>query len=343
LKTQRKSSIGFLDIVEIEVVAGDGGRGCVSFRREKYVPRGGPDGGDGGRGGDVVVRADRHLGTLLDYRYKRVIKAGRGEHGLGKNQHGARGADTTVRVPLGTVVRDAADGCVLADLVEPGDFLVAKGGRGGRGNTTFATPTDQAPRRSEPGGKGEDRRVILEVKLIADVGIVGLPNVGKSSLLKKLTRARPKIADYPFTTLSPNLGVMRAGDRDIVLADIPGLIEGAHLGKGLGHEFLRHIERTKVLLLMVDVTEPRPAEALETLLRELALHSPELGARPHVVAVNKADLIAPERLSSMRRESPGMLISAVTGYGLPALVKAVTGLVAKTERRRGEDGKGRGS
>lgn len=342
MKAQRRSSIGFLDIVEIEVVAGDGGKGCVSFRREKYVPRGGPDGGDGGRGGDVVVRADAHLGTLLDYRYRRVIKAGRGGHGLGKNQHGGRGVDAVVRVPVGTIVRDAATGEVLADLVEPGQFLVARGGRGGRGNAAFATPTDQAPRRSGPEGKGEDRRVVLEVKLIADVGIVGVPNVGKSSLLKNLTRARPKIADYPFTTLSPNLGVMRTGDRDIVLADIPGLIEGAHLGKGLGHEFLRHIERTKVLLLVVDVTEPKPWETLETLRRELALHSPELGARPQLVAVNKADLIAPDRLSSVRRKSPGMLISAVTGYGLPALVKRLAALVAKTERGR-EDGKGRGS
>jgi GTP-binding protein len=338
---QRKTLGGFIDLVEIEVVAGDGGNGCVSFRREKFVPRGGPDGGDGGRGGDVVVRADPHLGTLIDYKYKRIIKAGRGGHGMGKNQHGSDGADAVVRVPAGTVVADAADGTVLADLAAPGEVVIARGGRGGRGNMAFRSSTDQAPRRSEDGRPGQVRRVVLEIKLIADVGIVGQPNVGKSSLLRMLTGARPKVGAYPFTTLSPNLGVLRFGGRDIVLADIPGLIEGAHLGKGLGHEFLRHIERTKVLLFMVDASEPAPERTLATLKRELALHSQELEARPGLVAINKADLVSPARRKVVTARCPGLAISAVTGLGLRSLVKAIAQLLARIEED--DDGMGKGS
>jgi GTP-binding protein len=361
---------GFIDVVDIEVVAGDGGRGCVSFRREKFVPRGGPDGGDGGRGGDVVVVADPHLATLIDYKYRRIVRAERGEHGRGKKQHGRDGADAVVRVPVGTVVTDASAGAVLADLVAPARVVVAEGGRGGRGNAVFATPSDQAPRRSEEGRPGERRRVLLEVKLIADVGIVGQPNVGKSSLLRKLTAARPKVAAYPFTTLSPNLGVLRYAGLDIVLADIPGLIEGAHRGKGLGHEFLRHIERTKVLVFLLDATEPRPADTLATLRRELELYSPALAAKPHLVAVNKADLLPPEereahtlgrRPGAVSRGAgsgrgragragrnpdevgrfPGILVSAVSGGGLPALAKAIADLVGREEGD--DDGMGKRS
>lgn len=327
-----KWSAGFIDVVDVEVVAGDGGKGCVSFRREKFVPRGGPDGGDGGKGGDVVVVADPHLATLIDYKYRRIIKAERGGHGKGKNQHGKDGSDAVVRVPVGTVVTDASTGDVIADFTAPGRISAARGGKGGRGNSAFATPSDQAPRRSEEGVPGERRRMVLEVKLIADVGIVGQPNVGKSSLLKKLTRARPKIGDYPFTTLSPNLGVLRYADLDIVLADIPGLIEGAHQGKGLGHEFLRHIERTKVLVFLLDATEPRPADTLATLRRELALYSPALAAKPHVVAVNKADLVPSDRRKTATGgRRPAILVSAVTGYGLAELVTAICDLVGRKE------------
>ena len=339
MKAVRKPSAGFIDVAEIEVVGGDGGSGCISFRREKYVPRGGPDGGDGGKGGDVVVAADAHRATLIDYRYRRNVKAERGGHGRGKNQHGRNGADAAVRVPVGTVVTDALSGEVIADFTEPAQVPVAKGGRGGRGNAVFATSIDQAPRRSEEGTPGQHRRIVLEVKLIADVGIVGQPNVGKSSLLRKLTKARPKIGDYPFTTLSPSLGVLRYGDRDIVLADIPGLIDGAHQGKGLGHEFLRHIERTKVLLFLLDATQPAPIETLVTLQRELVLHSPALAAKPHLVAINKADLLAPGEHKAVPRGCPGILVSAVTGYGLAALVKALADLVGRKEGD--DDGMGR--
>jgi GTP-binding protein len=338
---QRRSLGGFIDVVEIEVSAGDGGNGCVSFRREKFIPKGGPDGGDGGRGGDVIIRADPHLGTLIDYKYKRIIRAGRGEHGRGKNQHGSDGANVVVRVPAGTVVTDAADGSLLADLAAAGEVVIARGGRGGRGNSAFRSPTDQAPRRSEDGRAGETRRVVLEIKLIADVGLVGQPNVGKSSLLRMLTRARPKVGAYPFTTLSPNLGVLTFGGRDIVLADIPGLIEGAHLGKGLGHEFLRHIERTKALLYMVDATDPAPERTLAVLKRELALHSSELEARPGLVAINKADLVTPARRKKITARCPGIMISAVTGLGLKPLVKAIAQVLARIEED--EDGMGKGS
>jgi GTP-binding protein len=339
--SQRKHLGGFIDVVEIEVVAGDGGNGCVSFRREKFIPRGGPDGGDGGRGGDVVVRSDPHLGTLIDYKYKRIVRAGRGGHGMGKNQHGSDGSDVVVRVPVGTVVTDAVDGEILGDLASPGDMIIAKGGRGGRGNAAFRSSTDQAPRRSEDGRQGQARRVVLEIKLIADVGIVGAPNVGKSSLLRMLTRARPKVGAYPFTTLSPNLGVLCFGGRDIVLADIPGLIEGAHLGKGLGHEFLRHIERTKALLFLVDASESAPERTLATLRRELALHSRELEARPALVAINKADLVTPARRKAIAARCPGMVVSAVTGSGLRSLVKAIAQLLARIEED--DDGMGKGS
>jgi GTPase len=341
---RHRPASGFIDIVDLEVVAGDGGKGCVSFRREKYVPRGGPDGGDGGGGGDVIVRSDPHLGTLIDYRYKRVVRGERGGHGRGKNQHGKDGEAAVIRVPVGTLVRDASTGEVIEDLVAPGEFVVARGGIGGRGNAAFATSTDQAPRRSEPGREGEALRIILEVKLIADVGIVGEPNVGKSSLLRMLTRARPKIGAYPFTTLSPNLGVLRWRGREIVLADIPGLIEGAHLGKGLGHEFLRHIERTKVLLVLLDASSPCARETLGRLRAELALYSPLLEGKPYMVCLNKADLVPAEKRRALETEGLGMLISAVTGYGLRALVSNIAHALARMgDGEEEEDGMGNGS
>jgi GTP-binding protein len=342
LKSPAKSTGGFVDLTEIVVIAGDGGNGCVSFRREKYVPRGGPNGGDGGRGGDVVVRTDQHLSTLIDYRYRKTIRADRGQHGRGKDQHGRNGKDVVVRVPPGTVILDAAIGEVLFDLGAEGEAIVARGGRGGRGNAAFATSTNRAPRRFEEGGKGEKRRIILELKVIADIGIVGQPNVGKSTLLRRLTRARPKVAAYPFTTLHPNLGVLVYGDTGIVLADIPGLIEGAHAGKGLGHEFLRHIERTRVILFLLEAAASPLPEQLESLQHELSLHGAGLSGRPFLVAVNKVDLLSRKDLDRLRHDKSALPVSALTGYGLRRLVQRLVGLVDSTEKE-GADGKGKGS
>jgi GTP-binding protein len=340
LRNPAKSTGGFVDLTEIVVIAGDGGNGCVSFRREKYVPKGGPNGGDGGRGGDVVVRTDPHLSTLIDYRYRRTVKAGRGEHGRGKDQHGRNGKDAVVRVPAGTVIRDAASGDLLFDLGAEGEVTVARGGRGGRGNAAFATSTNRAPRRFEEGAKGEKRRIVLELKVIADVGIVGQPNVGKSTLLRQLTKARPRVAAYPFTTLRPNLGVLVYGDTGIVLADIPGLIEGAHAGKGLGHEFLRHIERTKVILFLLEVAAGPLAEQLETLRHELSLHGGGLADRPFLVVVNKVDLVSRRDLDLIRHDGFALPVSALTGYGLRRLVQHIIKLVDST-KKEGADGKGK--
>lgn len=324
----------FLDRVKIYVKGGRGGNGAVAFLREKYRPRGGPAGGDGGKGGGVILVATKSKHTLLDFKYKKHFKAQNGEHGKGKNQKGKDGEDLVVYVPVGTVVRDAETGEILCDLVEEGQrCVVAKGGRGGRGNAHFATPTNQAPRYAEPGEEGEERWIILELKLIADVGIVGLPNAGKSTLLSKLTKARPKIADYPFTTITPNLGVMELDEeRRLVLADIPGLIENAHRGAGLGHEFLRHIERTKLLLHLIDVSDGRerdPVEAFELVNRELELYSQELAKKPQIVVANKIDVLSDKSLLDKLRsyfESRGYefyAVSAVTGEGLEELKKAL--------------------
>ncbi len=324
----------FIDRVKIYVKGGKGGNGAVAFLREKFRPREGPAGGDGGKGGDVILVATKSKHTLLDFKYRKHFKAQDGQHGRGKNQKGKDGEDLIVYVPVGTVVKDVETEEVLCDLTEEGQrCLVAKGGRGGRGNAHFASPTNQAPRYAEPGEEGEERWIILELKLIADVGIVGLPNAGKSTLLSKLTRAKPKVADYPFTTLTPNLGVLELDEeRRLVLADIPGLIENAHRGAGLGHEFLRHIERTKFLLHLIDVSDNRerdPVEAFNMVNRELELYSPELIRKPQIVVANKIDALSDRNLLKKLKdffEEKGYkfhAISALTGEGIEELKKVL--------------------
>ncbi len=327
-----------IDQAEIVVAGGNGGNGCVSFRREKYVPRGGPNGGPGGDGGAVCLVADPSLKGLNAFRYKKRFEAERGRHGQGSDRAGHDGQDLHIRVPPGTVVRDE-DGTLLADLSRPGDTVqVAAGGRGGRGNAAFATPTHQAPREAEPGTPGEERRIRLELKLIADVGIVGFPNAGKSTLISRISSARPKIAAYPFTTLAPNLGVVDLGEfRTFVVADIPGLIEGAHHGQGLGMKFLRHIERTRVLIHLVDVSEMSgrdPARDLEIVNRELHAFGADLAGKPQVVAANKIDALAdPERLAGLKAhcEAAGVAfhaVSAVSGSGIRDLMEEVWALLS---------------
>jgi GTP-binding protein len=326
----------FIDRARIQVKAGGGGNGVVAFRREKYVPKGGPSGGDGGRGGDVILRVDPNLNTLLPFRYRRIFRATRGAHGEGSRRSGRGGRDAVVAVPAGTIVLDDASGERVADLVRPGDeVVVARGGAGGRGNAHFATPTRQAPREAEPGQPGEERVLRLELRLIADAGLVGLPNAGKSSLLARISAARPKIADYPFTTTEPMLGVVPLPNTDgIVVADIPGLIEGAHRGAGLGHEFLRHIDRTRVLVHVVDLSAADPDAAIEVVARELRQHSPALAARPALFVGNKVDL--PEARARAgaflaeraARGEPAVAVSAATGEGIPALVTAMVRLLA---------------
>jgi GTPase len=286
----------FIDRAVVRVKAGDGGSGIVSFRREKFVPMGGPDGGDGGRGGDVIVRADANLSTLLDYTYRDSWKAESGDHGSGANKTGRSGAGVVLPVPPGTVLRDLGTGEMLGELVEPGDeIVVARGGRGGKGNAYFATATHQAPREYQPGEDGEERTLELELKLIADVGLVGQPNAGKSTLLATISAARPKIADYPFTTLSPNLGVVPLSDRrTFVVADIPGIIEGAHEGRGLGLQFLRHIERTRLLAFLIPVDSMDWQAEYDQLRREVAAYSDSLAAKPHCVVFTKMDLLGDE-------------------------------------------------
>lgn len=322
----------FIDEARIYVQAGAGGEGMIAFRREKYVPRGGPSGGDGGRGGDVVLEADPHLSTLQDYRYRTHYKAGRGEHGGGSNRTGAEGDAVVLRVPLGTVVRDADSGRVLGDLTEPGHRLVvARGGRGGRGNARFATATRQAPQEAESGEPGEARWLTLELKLLADVGLVGSPNAGKSTLLSRVSAARPKIADYPFTTLVPNLGVATVGDESFVVADVPGLIEGAHLGRGLGTRFLRHLERTRFLLVLIEATREDPLAEYQKLRAELAAHEPALAALPHAVVLTKIDLVPgyePPRRELFPDAGGVHAISSVTGAGIQELLYATAAALA---------------
>ncbi|MDZ7374167.1 MAG: GTPase ObgE [candidate division KSB1 bacterium] len=332
----------FVDYVKIFVRGGHGGSGCVSFRREKFVPKGGPDGGDGGDGGSVIVEADPNLGTLLDFRFRRHFHAERGQHGEGGLRHGRRGKDVILKVPVGTVIRDAATGEVIADLVAPGQrCVVARGGKGGRGNARFATPTHQAPREWEPGEEGEERWIELELRLLADVGIVGKPNVGKSTLLSRVSAARPKIADYPFTTLTPNLGLVRVDEgKSFVMADIPGLIEGAHQGKGLGHQFLRHLQRTRVLLYLIEATNPEPERDLAILRFELEQYDPALAERPALVALSKMDLLPPdegERKRDLAQARGWLTISSVTGENLSQLVHK---LWKKLEEVRSQEGIG---
>jgi GTP-binding protein len=316
------------DEVTISVKAGDGGNGVVAFRREKYVPRGGPSGGSGGRGGDVILTVNPNLNTLIGFRRRKHFEAGRGAHGSGKDQNGRYGENAIVQVPPGTIVRDAASGDLLGDLVQVGqELVVARGGRGGRGNAAFTSSTNRAPHFSEKGEKGDERRLRLELKLLADVGIIGKPNAGKSTFLASISAARPKIADYPFTTLIPNLGVAEVDDRTIVLADIPGLIEGAHAGAGLGDRFLRHIERTRLLIHLLDGSEQNPIAAFDAINHELAAFNPRLAAKPQLVGFNKMDLPDAQKNFARMQKSLGergfevFPISAATGEGVRELLR----------------------
>ncbi|HVV86045.1 MAG TPA: GTPase ObgE [Kofleriaceae bacterium] len=337
----RSAAMQFIDEATIHVKAGDGGNGSAAMRREDNVPRGGPSGGDGGDGGSVVMVADHQLGTLLDFRYQRHYKATPGEHGRAKDQYGAAGPDLVLRVPVGTVVQDAETGAVLADLTRSGDrAVVAQGGKGGRGNIHFATPWNQAPRTAEPGTPGETRTLRLELKLLADVGLLGYPNVGKSTFISRVSRARPKVADYPFTTLVPNLGVVRlSDDRTFVIADIPGLIEGAAEGAGLGHQFLRHVERCRALLHILDDTfttgpDRDPLHDFDVINAELARYAPDLAAKPQVVVLNKIDAGTThgsvEELAAAfaARGHTLLTMSAATGAGTDAVLEALWKLLA---------------
>ncbi len=317
----------FIDEARISVKAGDGGSGCVSFRHEKYIPKGGPDGGNGARGGSVIIRADRQLNTLLDFRYKRNYIAERGENGRGKDQEGKSGKDVIVKVPCGTLIRDALNGKIINDLVNNGDeIVIAQGGKGGRGNGEFATATNQAPRFAEPGTPGEERDLILELKLLAEVGLVGYPNAGKSTLISVISAAKPKIADYPFTTLIPNLGLVRyAEGRSFVVADIPGLIEGAHEGKGLGIQFLKHIERTKVLVFLIESVSEDPKKDYQVLLNELSSFKSAIAKKKKIVALTKMDIADESRKAKLAKLKFGrgvltMPISAVTREGIQDLL-----------------------
>ncbi|MEW6375648.1 MAG: GTPase ObgE [Thermodesulfobacteriota bacterium] len=331
----------FVDEVRILVKAGDGGNGCVSFRRERFIPRGGPNGGDGGKGGDVILRADAQLSTLLDLTYPQQFRAQKGTHGKGKDQTGKNGEDLVIRVPVGTLVRDDERGEVLQDLLFDGQrYIAAEGGRGGRGNARFATSTHRVPRHAEKGEKGEQRWLRLELKLLADVGLIGFPNVGKSTLLSKISSARPKIADYPFTTLVPNLGVVtREEGRSFVVADIPGLIEGASRGAGLGLTFLRHVERTRLLIHLLDISEEssrHPVKDFQALNHELNAYHPSVQEKIQIVALNKIDLPSVrERAGDFKREFEKMghrlyTISGRTGEGVEVLMEAMSQTLDQT-------------
>ena len=318
----------FIDYAEIEVKAGDGGNGAVAFRREKYVPKGGPSGGNGGNGGSVYLIADENLSTLLDFKYKRKYIAGKGQPGGSSLKDGKNGDDVVIKVPVGTIVKDAESGKILFDLSQNGQkVLIAKGGKGGKGNSNFATPTRRTPRFAEPGKPGEEKSIILELKLIADVGLVGFPNAGKSTLISTISAAKPKIADYPFTTLEPVLGIVQYKDfRSFTVADIPGIIEGAHQGKGLGIKFLRHIERTKILLFLIDITSDDYQRDFDILYNELKKYSRKLVEKKILVALSKADLLSDSQLKKMKKvkfkkvDEPALIISAVSGYGIENLI-----------------------
>jgi GTP-binding protein len=333
----------FIDEVVITVRGGDGGNGCVAFRREAHVPRGGPSGGDGGRGGDVVLVADPALSTLLDLRYQRSYRADSGRHGQGHDRHGRGARDLEVRIPCGTTVQDMETQEILSDLVDPGQrWVAAAGGQGGRGNLHFVSSTNRAPRRADPGEPGQERQLRLELKLLADVGLVGLPNSGKSSLISKVSAARPRVAEYPFTTLIPNLGVVGlSGERSFVVADIPGLIEGAHQGAGLGHRFLRHVERTRVLVFLLDDRHHLeggpgdPQADLQLLRGELEAHDPRLLSKSALIALNKIDLLPSKRLAEVHNMFGGRTlyaVSAVSGQGVQALLEGIWKLLADTPK-----------
>jgi GTP-binding protein len=320
----------FIDEAKIEVHAGKGGNGAAHFRREKYVPRGGPDGGDGGRGGSVWARADRNINTLVEYRFARIHRAKDGERGAGANCSGAAGEDVELPVPVGTVIRDEETGHLVADLAKDTErVLIARGGQGGLGNVHFKSSVNRAPRQFTAGEPGESRRLTLELKVLADVGLLGMPNAGKSSFITKVSSARPKVADYPFTTLNPSLGVVRVGHASFVVADIPGLIEGAAEGAGLGHQFLRHLARTKVLLHLVDLTDEEPAKNARTIAAELKKYDPTLARKPRwlvfnkIDAVNDADKRAERIVRELRWKRPWFAISALSGKGTDVVCKAI--------------------
>ncbi len=329
----------FLDQAKIYVKAGDGGAGCVSFRREKFIEFGGPNGGDGGRGGDVVVECVQGLNTLIDYRYQQHFKAKTGEHGMGKDRHGANSPAVVLKVPPGTEILEEDGETKIADLTEPGQrFVLCKGGNGGFGNAYFKTATNQAPRHANPGLPGEERWVWLRLKLIADAGLVGLPNAGKSTFLATVTAAKPKIADYPFTTLHPGLGVVRVDGREMVLADIPGLIEGAHEGHGLGDRFLGHIERCRVLLHLVEGTSEHAGKAYKTVRQELEAYGEGLADKPEIVALSKVDALTPEvlkeQVARLKRAAKRMpiILSSASGEGVEAALRALFAVVEEARR-----------
>ncbi len=336
----------FIDQATITVKGGSGGNGCVSFRREKYVPKGGPDGGTGGDGGDVTIRADAHLTTLMDFRYRRSYAAENAEHGTGARKTGRDGKDITLRVPTGTVLKDDRTGELIADLTRDGqEVVVAQGGKGGRGNAEFATSTDQAPRYAEKGRAGDERTIALELKLLADVGLVGFPNAGKSTLISRISAARPRIADYPFTTLIPNLGIVRYSEyKSFAVADMPGLIEGAHEGKGLGVQFLRHIERTRVLVILIESISEDLKKDYRTLIHEIGSFNRTMLRKPRIVAVTKMD-IADEPLRkklrglALGKEVPVLAISSVSGEGIDELLTTMWKKLS-SQRRAGAHGRG---
>jgi GTP-binding protein len=327
----------FIDSAKITIKSGDGGNGCISFRREKYVPKGGPNGGDGGKGGDVIFKADNSLATLIDFRYKRIYKAQSGRHGMGGDKTGKNGEDIIIKVPCGSIIKNTLTGELLADLTKNGDtYIAARGGKGGKGNARFATSTNQAPREAEPGRPGREFEIEIELKLLADVGLVGLPNAGKSTLISKISAAKPKIADYPFTTLIPNLGIVKYKDfQSFVVADIPGLIEGAHLGKGLGIRFLKHIERTRLLVFLLDATliaaKETKTEDYDILLNELKGYNEKLVKKPRIICFTKIDALTKDQIKELDKikfgkgkpKYPVLKISAVSGENIPKLIDEI--------------------
>ena len=333
----------FIDEAKIHVKAGDGGKGCISFRREKCCPKGGPDGGDGGNGGSVFIQADSSYHTLIDLYYRPLYRASRGRHGEGKKKYGARGEDIVIKVPIGTIIKDPETGVLICDLDREGvRFEAAKGGRGGKGNAHFATPTRQTPRFAIPPGVGEELDLKLELKLMADVGLAGLPNVGKSTFISCISAAKPKIADYPFTTLSPNLGVVRVKQfQSFVIADIPGLIEGAHQGVGLGDRFLRHIERSKILVHLVDISKDHdrePVQDIRVIKNELVKYREDLGKKTQIIVGNKVDRVSSDKSQSLElyckeQGEPCFFISALTGQGTKGLIKYIWKILSETETK----------